>query len=391
MKCILKKSMILVLVIGSLLCGTSVNALPINDSFGYVADTIGFSLRNVSNTGTLLDFTNDPVSSSIAIPFDFNFYGQDVSEIFVSENGFIYLDIKASSGCCNGEVIPTDDIVNNIIAGWWSDLTVGPFGKIAYEVLGTAPNRELVVGYYDVHYYDGGPINSKVKFEIILHENSHNIELQYGNQPNQFPVDTITTIGIENSDGTVGLQIANEMGIQYSNEGILIIHPCPVKLEGDLNFDCKYNLLDFALRTQSWLTDCVATPANELCIPTSGSNVISHPGEGMGVTLAIQFTPANTIDSLLIEVLDEWLTDENYSLYIEITGLNGGFELHGTDTIAMTDTTVFFTDGEIAETVVTWTTDITPMNVNEVYTVCVTIFLKGEMVGLEKCKLFGPF
>jgi len=390
-KNIMKIQLILTFIIGSLLSGTSVTALPINDSFGYIADTTGFSLRNVSNTGTLLFLDDEGGSSSIGIPFDFNFYGQDVSEIFVSANGFIYMDAYGASGCCDGGQIPSNDSINNIIAGWWSDLIVGPSGKIAYEVTGTAPARELVVGFYDVHYYDGSPTNSKVKFEIILHENSQNIELQYGNGPNQFPVDSITTIGIENSDGTIGLQIENQMGIPYSNEGILITHPCPVKLEGDLNFDCKYDLIDFALRAQSWLTDCITTPANELCIPASGINVILHPGADMGFALGVQFTPTNLVDSLLIEVLDEWLTEEHYSLYIWIYGINGGFELHGTDTIAVTDTIVFFTDGEVAHTIVNWTTDTTQMSVNEIYTVCVTILLKGEMVGSEKCIEFGPF
>ncbi len=116
-----------------------------------------------------------------------------------------------------------------------------------------------------------------------------------------------------------------------------------------------------------------------------------NPGEDMGVTLAIQFDPSDLVESLLIEVLDSWLTDPSISLDIEITGINGGFAFHGAQLVDVVDTTVFFTNGEIAQTIIDWTQDATPMNVNEIYTVCVQPLRCGEMVGPEKCPDFGPF
>jgi len=114
-------------------------------------------------------------------------------------------------------------------------------------------------------------------------------------------------------------------------------------------------------------------------------------GEAMGSPLAIQFTPANTVDSLLIEVLDSWLTDPSISLDIEIIGINGGVEFHGAQLVDVVDTTVFFTNGEFAQTIMDWTQDATPMNVNEIYTVCVQPLRCGELIGTEKCQDFGPF
>ena len=117
-----------------------------------------------------------------------------------------------------------------------------------------------------------------------------------------------------------------------------------------------------------------------------------NPGEAaMGVTLGMQFTPTNLVDSLLVTVLDSWLTDPSISLDIEITGINGGFEFHGADLVDVVDTTVFFTNGEIAHTIVDWTQDETQMSVNEIYTICVQPLRCGEMVGPEKCPAFGPF
>jgi len=61
----------------------------------------------------------------------------------------------------------------------------------------------------------------------------------------------------------------------------------------------------------------------------------------MGAPLAVTFTPQLLIDQLLVEVADAWLTDPAINLDIEITGINGGFEHHGSVVIAVVDTTVF--------------------------------------------------
>ncbi|MBI2986154.1 MAG: hypothetical protein HYY45_05230, partial [Deltaproteobacteria bacterium] len=58
----------------------------------------------------------------------------------------------------------------------------------------------------------------QVTFEIILHEGSKNIELQYGPAPSDGGQHSA---GIENSDGTIGLQIAFG-NVSFNNEGFLI-------------------------------------------------------------------------------------------------------------------------------------------------------------------------
>jgi hypothetical protein len=41
---------------------------------------------------------------------------------------------------------------------------------------------------------------------------------------------------------------------------------CPYALVGDVNSDCVHNLLDFAIYSQTWLIDCIGTPAGPACI-----------------------------------------------------------------------------------------------------------------------------
>jgi hypothetical protein len=112
----------------------------------------------------------------------------------------------------------------------------------------------------------------------------------------------------------------------------------------------------------------------------------------MGRLLSINFTPGLLIDQLLVEVADAWLTDTSISLDIEITGINGGFELHGEDVINVVDTNAFSTNGVVAQTVVDWTQDTITQNVNEVYTVCVQPLRNTtELIGLVKCSTHGPY
>ena len=115
-------------------------------------------------------------------------------------------------------------------------------------------------------------------------------------------------------------------------------------------------------------------------------------GTLLGQPLAINFTPQLLVDQLLVEVADAWLTDPAISLDIEIDGINGGYEYHGTDVIDVVDTNVFLTDGVVAQTVVDWDQDFTTQHVNEVYTVCVQPIRNGtELIGSDKCVAFGPY
>jgi hypothetical protein len=80
-------------------------------------------------------------------------------------------------------------------------------------------SQEFVVGFYDVPHFFDGP---RVTFEMILREGSNNIELQYGDAPNDgSPV----TIGIQNDGGTDALTLVNsvsDLDVGVSNRGYLI-------------------------------------------------------------------------------------------------------------------------------------------------------------------------
>jgi len=194
------------------------------DAFGYSSTEIANSLRNISTTGTFIGLGDDQVSGAVPLGFNFDFYGTTYSQAYVSSNGFLTFNSGSNNGCCSGPFLPNSSSnPSNLIAGFWNDLNV-PQGNIRYQTLGTAGSQQFVVGFYDVqHYYFGPPVT----FEMILLEGSNDIELQYGNAPND---GSSVTIGITNNNSTDALTLVNSdfnFDVGISNRGFLFTHPVP--------------------------------------------------------------------------------------------------------------------------------------------------------------------
>jgi hypothetical protein len=161
-------------------------------------DTIAFNFEDISGTGTALALTDDSVAS-FPIGFTFDYYGGAYTSFYVSSNGFLS-DADYGSGCCTGQPLPDTFTPNGVIAGWWEDLNPSSGGTIQYQTLGTAPNRRAIVQVTNVpHYPSGNPVTLQYK----LYETTGVIEVHYQAAPSDGGTHSA---GIENQDGTVGLQ-----------------------------------------------------------------------------------------------------------------------------------------------------------------------------------------
>ena len=191
------------------------------DAFGYTGSATPFNLRDVSGTGNDigLDDADDEVSV-VSIGFDFDFYGATYSEVEISSNGFMSFTQTGNSACCSGETIATPGgEIDNFIAGYWEDLAPSEGGIIRTQAIGAVGAREFIVGFYEVRDVDD-PVNSINTFEMILHEITNDIELQLAQI--QFEDVDDKVIGIENIDGTDGLELAFfEYSDPFSNGDIL--------------------------------------------------------------------------------------------------------------------------------------------------------------------------
>lgn len=165
----------------------------------YTQTTVPVDFVDLSGTGAPLSLSDDAITGPISIGFDFDFYGVRHSSLRVSANGFISFRNDQGSGCCSGRAIPGADGVDGIIAAGWTDL-YPPGGEVVYATLGSPGERVFVLMFKNVSQFGGAANNT---FNIKLFEGNNRIEIHIvtANPPGK-----TVSIGIENEDGTEGVQ-----------------------------------------------------------------------------------------------------------------------------------------------------------------------------------------
>src|SRR5665647_2284242 len=154
-------------------------------------------------------YVDDASYGPFNIGFNFTYFGISYSQFYVSSNGLVLFTSDATNISDTEVAIPDPSGPNNFIAAFWDDLVVDGTGKILYTTIGAAPNRKLVIQFTNMGFY-GAPAFMGT-FEVILNETTNIIQVQY-----RLVVDNTSTrahgesatIGIENSDGTAGVQYA---------------------------------------------------------------------------------------------------------------------------------------------------------------------------------------
>ncbi|MDP2643030.1 MAG: hypothetical protein Q8P62_04265 [Candidatus Peregrinibacteria bacterium] len=178
------------------------------DTYGYVYRNTTYGWNDISSgsgtpgtsVGTLGD---DTLYGAFSVGFDFDFYGNTYSQFYICNNGYVTF----TNATCDysNTTIPTASDPDNFIAVMWDDFYYTQ-GEIRYLSQGTVPNRTLTVSYLDVKTLNspnGGT------FQVILSESDDSIILQYQDSTfggAGYDYGIIATIGIENSDGSDGLQ-----------------------------------------------------------------------------------------------------------------------------------------------------------------------------------------
>jgi hypothetical protein len=188
---------------------------PVTDSFGG-PDTYGyrwedsdepggpvFSWVDIRGTGTLAPvYGDEDVSIPIALGFEFPFYGDTLtgpatfSSVRIAANGWLsFTDPRVPTYFVN----PVPGVYSpfNLIAPFWSDLNLGGVQRIWYR----QEAGRFIVSWVGVpHFSYGGPFT----FQAILHEDG-GILFQYLDVQ---PPLAAHSIGIQNANGTIGLQVA---------------------------------------------------------------------------------------------------------------------------------------------------------------------------------------
>ena len=111
----------------------------------------------------------DDNTRNVALGFEFEYWGQTFTDVWVSSNGFVSFQ-SGNHLCCNGQ--PIEMAQRNTIYAYWSDL-ISYTGNPYYR----RDDGSILFGWYGVNEYG---TNNSSTFEIGLFANG-DIQLNFGN------------------------------------------------------------------------------------------------------------------------------------------------------------------------------------------------------------------
>ena len=153
-------------------------------------------LNLIAGSGTpITNLTDDNFQGAFNIGFTFTFYGNNYTQFYVGSNGVI--SFGSGKNGSYGSSLPTSG-ANNSICFANSDLNCSlGTPTINYFTSGTAPNRILVLNFYNVRHYSNS--NNLTKVQVQLFETSNKIEIHAESNES---LGNSRTVGLQNSDGT---------------------------------------------------------------------------------------------------------------------------------------------------------------------------------------------
>lgn len=183
------------------------------------------SFNWIDPTGmTALSLTDNGVSPAQALPFSFNFYGENHSSVYVSANGMLGF-VADALGAHDNVDLPNSALPNNMIAPWWDDLNPEGGGGVHVGVTGDSPNRRFVVSWVGVPHRNPGK-KAAFTFQVVLEEADQRIVFQYLNVDAGHSVGAgkSATIGVENPTGTVAARYSyNGETLLQDNQAIAFV------------------------------------------------------------------------------------------------------------------------------------------------------------------------
>jgi len=185
--------------------------------------SIGVNWVDIDGMGTLLQFSqNDTGDDSIEIGFEFPFYSENYTQIVVNPNGWI--GFGDDNTAFSNTTLPSVSAPGPAIFGFWDDLNPvsgdqggcpegsgnvyvfsdGSICVIWFDTVARCANNAQYQGTYD--------------FQFVLYQNG-DIDLNYREMTGYT---SSATIGMQNSNGSSGLQIAYNNSYASSDNSIQI-------------------------------------------------------------------------------------------------------------------------------------------------------------------------
>lgn len=208
------------------------------DAFGYTftdssAGNCAFQFIDISATGAQVVSGDDVGSTPITLQGPFNFYGDDLTDIVMTSNGYLSTDPTDTgpdlSNDCPLPVTPStgggariyplhDDLITN--NGLFEYFPVCPRPSDQF------PGADL--GCHVFHYDEATHFGDTVAFDtqVILYDNSFEIVFQHDDRNPE--AGSGSTTGIQNAAADIGLTFACDAAASIpANSAQCFIHPTP--------------------------------------------------------------------------------------------------------------------------------------------------------------------
>lgn len=259
---------------------------------GAAAGTAQYAVVNIPyapdpfNLGTPITLSDDAVSSVQNIGFSFCFFGNTYTQFYVGSNGWVGFTAGQSTSFTSATI--PDAALNfpkNCIMAPWQDWNPGSGtggSYIRYQVLGTAPNRRLVVSWNNCPMFSC--TTTLGTFQIVLFESTNNVETRMQNKPNCVGWAGGTSVhGLHNLAGNAAVVVPGRNSTQWTttnnawrftpqvswgntlgqtfpyNGGVLNVNPVPPGTTGYfIKSGCSAGGTGNAISDTTWLT--VANP-----------------------------------------------------------------------------------------------------------------------------------
>ena len=255
----------------------------------YAISTSG-TFNRIVDAGTVVNPGDDGQVTGISLPFTFNFFGTDYTQLDIGRNAIVGFG-PSTVDVTDNQSLPAGTTPDNLIAAAWDDLTLG--GTIQYFTTGAAPFRKFVIDY-DAVPRQGGVYT--ITTQIQLNESTNIIEIHTTSA--SFATNgNLGTQGIENSTGSSAYTAPgrNNQSWDATNDYLAFIPTC----------------LDIQTVTVNPLPNISLgiSPATASVCP-SGSVAVTITGDQSNVNYQLQnttgsvplsgFWPGNGVGDLLI-------------------------------------------------------------------------------------------
>jgi hypothetical protein len=226
------------------------------------------TLVNLNDNGN-----NQEDIETVALPFDFGFYGIDYNEISICSNGYIALG-ESQTALFRNYPVPGPLGPSPMIAAFWDDLVMGSGDVYTYF---NSTENYFVIQYHNMQNAFSGSLE---KFQVILYnpdyygstDGNGDIKIQYHTYANDNAGTTwssshgqYSTTGLEDHTGMRGLQytynnswaetahpLGNGSALLFTTRTDAVL-PCPGWARGDINHDGQKNVQDLVLLVQALL------------------------------------------------------------------------------------------------------------------------------------------